>query len=155
MWLHFSFSTMFVIGVVWAVFSVVVAPSSFYLFFFLLLLLGFIVCCMSCGVECASSPSGKKSKGTYCKRFIHKRCGNVTRKKFRMKISVEYLHCSNCNDIIALPFNHITDDRVFMLEIFKVFVGSNALPIDFKTFDHRAFTPLDVDINSECRNELQ
>ena len=43
--------------------------------------------------------------------------------------------------------------RVFMLEIFEVFVGSNALPIDFKMYDHLVFNPLDDIINSECSIE--
>ena len=70
-----------------------------------------------------------------------------------MAHAVEYCHCSNCNDNIALPFNHITDNRIFMLEMFKMFVGSNELPIDFKTYGHLAFNPSEDVINSECNIE--
>ena len=37
-----------------------------------------------------------------------------------------------------------------MLDIFKVFVGSNELPIDFKSYNPLAFNPLNDVICSEC-----
>ena len=80
-------------------------------------------------------------KCTICKMYVHKCCSDATGKEFRKKTHFKYWHCSKCNDLIALPFNHIVDDREFLLEIYRTFC--DRMPKEFKNYDHFIFNPLE------------
>ena len=80
-------------------------------------------------------------KCTICKMYVHKCCSDATGKEFRKKTHFKYWHCSKCNDLIALPFNHIVDDREFLLEIYRTFC--DRMLKEFKNYDHFIFNPLE------------
>ena len=62
---------------------------------------------------------------TICKKFVHKCCSNVTSKEFRQKVNTRFWHCSVCNDLLSLPFNHIIDDNEYLLVLYNMSFDHN------------------------------
>jgi len=79
----------------------------------------------------------------------------VTTKEFRKKINTKFWHCSKCNEEIALPFNHIVDERVYLLELYKMSLNREVMPTELieNQYDHLVFNPL-VDIPSDIYNTV-
>ena len=67
-----------------------------------------------------------------CKKYVHKCCSDLTAKEFRCSESTKYWHCASCNETLTLPFNHITNECEFQLQLHRYF--ENGLLRDgFKT----------------------
>ena len=67
----------------------------------------------------------RKLKCITCNCYVHKCCSNITNKEFRRGDITKFWHCSTCNEIINLPFNHILDDSEFLLKLYRVFEDKN------------------------------
>ena len=56
-----------------------------------------------------------------CKKYVHKCCSDLTAKEFRCSESTKYWHCASCNEPLTLPFNHITNECEFQLQLYRCF----------------------------------
>ena len=89
----------------------------------------FIFFCVSCPCAVCLNVVTKKQRNlkyTSSKMHLYNCCSDVTGKEIRKNI--EYWHCSKCNYGIDISFNHIKDDRAFML--YKTF--SQYMPNELK-----------------------
>ena len=114
---------------------------------------------MSCSV-CSSliKKNHRKLKCVLCNKYVHKSCSSLTAKEFRNRGLTSYWHCSMCNDNIHLPFNQVTDDRVFRLYLYKNFELDSSIVKDNDHFENLKFNPT-VDENSfeeiDCNNNTK
>ncbi len=76
-----------------------------------------------------------------CKKFAHKCCSELTVKEFRNKDSTLFWHCSSCNSNIHLPFNHISDEREYLLELYRFFEDQTLVKYDLAHFEHLKYDP--------------
>ena len=87
---------------------------------------------------------------TICNKYVHKQCSDVTNNDLRKNINIKYWHCNVCNDQIALPFNHITNESEYLLVLYKLF----EIPAKSNRFENLAFNPLE-DHTGDTTNEAK
>ena len=63
----------------------------------------------------------------------------MTNNELRKNININYWHCEVCNDQIALPFNHITNESEYLLMLYKMF----DVPSNINRFENLVFNPLE------------
>ena len=95
-----------------------------------------------------------------CKKYVHKCCSDLTAKEFRCSESTKYWHCASCNETLTLPFNHITNECEFQLQLCRCFENGLLNTDHIKShFENMKFNPIDDSVhrseNNECNNNSQ
>ncbi len=77
-----------------------------------------------------------------CCKYTHKCCSDLSNKEYRNKLYRSNWYCRSCNDDLGLPFNHITDDDCYFLELSRFF-GNKKMKEDMyiNKFEHLYFDP--------------
>ena len=79
-----------------------------------------------------------------CKKYVHKCCSDLTAKEFRCSESTKYWHCASCNETLTLPFNHITNECEFQLQLYRCFENGLLNTDHIKShFENMKFNPID------------
>ncbi len=86
-------------------------------------------------------------KCSLCKHYVHKQCTDLTNKEAKFKKHCSpFWHCKTCNDeIISLPFNHITNENEYFLHLYRFFEHEN---LRKNRFENLAFNPNIFEIDS-------
>ena len=102
----------------------------------------------------------KKLVCILCKNYVHKCCSDLTAKEFRSNDCTKYWHCNSCNETLSIPFNHITNECEFQLELYRFF-DNDSLDNDNNIkshFENMKFNPLNTDDifeSNDCNNDTQ
>ena len=95
----------------------------------------------------------RKLKCSFCQKYIHKCCSNLSNKEFKRRSSNPNWYCSSCNDDLHLPFNHSIDDRVFLLNLFNMFDYNGVLKeYCDNNFDHLLLDPTKLQLDTDDGN---
>ena len=90
---------------------------------------------------------------TLCNKYVHKCCSNLTNKEFKKKNVSMYWYCISCNDDINLTFNHIIDEREFLLGLYKMYEDNSVLiEYSLNNFEHLLFDPTELQYDIEEGN---
>ncbi len=85
-----------------------------------------------------------------CNKLVHKKCSDLTNKEFHDKLTHSNWFCRPCNDEIMLPFNHITNEHNYFLELYHFFENDKMKYDIFKDkFENMSYDPTVFQFDSD------